>query len=164
MEALRRYLNAKELEMRQARLNGNMKLFNMLNSFNAKLDREVNQNPELLPIVAKVIIENDASPRNTVNSGRITFTSSKKNSLASSSGSSVEYFQILKPPKSGASPRFTTKLVKPRSGGSVSPSSSSASSSATLSSSSSRKFNLEQSSLLFNSAGKYENKRTRYPS
>ena len=109
LEAYKRYLKAKQSEMTQAKVNGNIKLYNFLNQFNTKLDKEINKNPDLLPLIAKVIIEND-TPNN------LTPTSNtKKNSIESSesNGSAVEYFQFIKPIKANQDSSFQrSKLIK----------------------------------------------------
>jgi hypothetical protein len=112
LEAYKRYLKTKQSEMTQAKVNGNIKLYNFLNQFNAKLDKEINKNPDLLPLVAQVIIEND-KPNNVLNP--YTLTNNKKNSIDTnvSDGSTVDYFQFVKPIKSNQDPTIQrSKLIK----------------------------------------------------
>lgn len=59
MEKFNSYLKSKEQEMGMAKLYGRVKVFNELHHLATTLDTEVVKNPEILPILAKVIIDHD---------------------------------------------------------------------------------------------------------
>ncbi len=140
LEAYKRYLKTKQSEMTQAKVNGNIKLYKFLNQLNAKLDKEINKNPNLLPLVANLIIENDS--QNSLESN-------------SSNGSSVEYFQFIKPIKSNQDPTSQrSKLIKANenqriryNGSSASSFTSSSVSSASSSSKSNKKYSTSSLNL-----------------
>lgn len=59
VEKLKSYLKSKEEEMNYAKLCGNVKLYKELNSLSKQLDGEVLRNSEILPVLAKIIIDHD---------------------------------------------------------------------------------------------------------
>jgi hypothetical protein len=52
-------MNVKKKEMNIAKLSGNINKFNELNHLSRSIDTEIHRNPEIIPIFAKVIVEND---------------------------------------------------------------------------------------------------------
>jgi hypothetical protein len=52
-------MNVKKKEMNIAKLSGNINKFNELNHLSRSIDTEIHRNPEIIPIFAKAIVEND---------------------------------------------------------------------------------------------------------
>ena len=59
LEKLKAYMNVKRKEMDNAKLSGNINKFNELNYLSKSIDTEIHRNPEIIPIFAKAIVEND---------------------------------------------------------------------------------------------------------
>jgi hypothetical protein len=70
VEKLKNYLKLKEDEMNEAKLTGNMKLYRELNSLSKQLDNEVIRNTEILPVLAKIIIDHDNLVKNNAQTPR----------------------------------------------------------------------------------------------
>lgn len=59
LEKFQQYLKCKEEEMNVAKLNGNVRIYRELSNLSRTLDSEITKNPDLLPVIAKVIIDYD---------------------------------------------------------------------------------------------------------
>lgn len=59
IEKLKSYQKSKEEEMKIAKLYGNVRLYRELNVLSKQLDDEVLRNSEILPVLAKIIIDHD---------------------------------------------------------------------------------------------------------
>lgn len=60
IERLKSYLKTKQEEMNYAKLCGNVKLYKELNSLSRQLDEEMIRNSDILPVLAKIIIDNES--------------------------------------------------------------------------------------------------------
>lgn len=63
LERVKNFLKIKEEEINIAKLNGNVRMFKELSTLSQKLDNECDKNSDILPIIAKVIIDHDAKDK-----------------------------------------------------------------------------------------------------
>lgn len=80
VEKLKSYLKSKEDEMNYAKLCGNVKLYKELNALSKQLDGEVLRNSEILPVLAKIIIDHD---NNSISSNSSSIANTKDTTSSS---------------------------------------------------------------------------------